>query len=55
VYSIKKKKRKTIGIMTRDRGAMPHPTVTVESKRKKNDRKKSKVALKRVDWRNYAG
>ncbi|UGO50658.1 hypothetical protein PQE68_gp067 [Bacillus phage vB_BanS_Sophrita] len=50
----KKKKRKTIGKMTQNRGVMPPPTVKDEDKRKKNDRRKSKqeqkAKIKRGDY-----
>jgi len=46
----KKKKRKTIGIMTQSRGTMPPPTVKDEDKRKKSDRKQVKEKLRKGEY-----
>lgn len=46
----KKVKRKTIGVMTQDRGMMPPPTIKDEDKRKKNDRHETKRKLKRGEY-----
>lgn len=48
--SKKKSKRKTIGVMTQNRGAMPPPTVADENKRRKNDRKKVKERIRKGDY-----
>lgn len=46
----KKKKRKTIGVMSQTRGVMPPPTVADTVKKKKNDRKRVKEKLKGGDY-----
>mgnify|MGYP003458284264 CR=1 FL=1 len=46
----KKSKKKTIGVMTQDRGQMPRPTVKDIIKTKKNDRKEVRDKLKRGEY-----
>lgn len=46
----KTNKRKTIGVMTQDRGVMPPPTVKDVVKKKLNDRKVVKRKLKSGDY-----
>lgn len=46
----KTKKRKTIGVMTQDRGLMPQPTRKDVIKKKLNDRKVVKRKLKSGDY-----
>jgi hypothetical protein len=46
----KKNKRRTIGVMTQDRGVMPSPTVKDVDRRKKSDRHEIKRKLKRGDY-----
>lgn len=46
----KKNKRKTIGVMTQDRGVMPPPQRADENKKHKSDRHETRRKLKNGDY-----
>lgn len=46
----KKSKRKTIGVMTQSRGAMPPPARADEDKKRKNDRRQVKQKLRNGNY-----